>query len=394
MNRGFGSLLAIILVAIIALGAGGIVYYQKAEKRESQIRMKAEPNTETTPKLTNERRDGTINLSAESALVNSAAKESLEKRQSSGPVSVNVASVPMPVSQKSSVPPMTSLVSDPVVTQKPAANPLDDQFKSLEREIMVLFGAGNKISPDHYQRLTSGLNNLESQGYSGMKIGGLRNMLVTLDPSSEPPTKQSYIAPASCSSNPNPVFTNHITDINAIQYIGPPPTMGAGPSLKTHSYIGTEHARVPIYAPAAMTLANGSHYVGGPYTMEFQVSCEVRVRFGHVTEPIEAIKKLLPSEPQPDSRTQELSPVKFIAGELVGYTTGTDMAGNWDFGVYNSATRNRYVDDPTWNNSSVYTTAVCPFNYFAPNLKSFYFSKFNPSALGGNPPHGEPFCGT
>ena len=141
-----------------------------------------------------------------------------------------------------------------------------------------------------------------------------------------------------------------------------------------------------------MTLESGSHYVGGPYMVEFQVSCEVRVRFGHMTEPVEAIKKLLPAEPKPDSRTEELAPIVFAAGDLIGYTTGTAVAGNWDFGVYNSTVRNRYADDADWGSSTTYTTAVCPFDYFPASLKASYVLKFNSAMLGGNPPHGEPFC--
>lgn len=180
--------------------------------------------------------------------------------------------------------------------------------------------------------------------------------------------------------------------MSKVSYVAPPPTMGSGPSLKTHSYVGTDHARVPIYAPAAMTTKDGSHYVGGPYMFDFRVSCEVTVRFGHMTDPVDALKRLLPSEPALDSRTQELTPISFRAGELIGYTTGTDAAGNWDFGVYNSAVSNRYANDPNWNNSAVYTTAVCPFDYFTANLKSEYTAKFNSTILGGNPPHGESFC--
>ena len=207
-----------------------------------------------------------------------------------------------------------------------------------------------------------------------------------------PPPQPSGPPQPACESNPTPVFTDHITDMSKVNYIGPPPTMGAGPNLKTHSYIGTDHARVPVYAPADMTLESGSHYVGGPYMVEFRASCEVKVRFGHMTEPVEKIKNLLPSEAKPDSRTQELAPIHFAAGELVGYTTGTDVAGNWDFGVYNSTVRNRYVDDPAWNWSAINTTAVCPFDYFPPEMRAAYVAKFNSAALGGNPPHGEPFC--
>ena len=126
--------------------------------------------------------------------------------------------------------------------------------------------------------------------------------------------------------------------------------------------------------------------------MDFRASCEVTVRFGHVTEPVESIKALLPSQPAEDSRTQELIPVQFAAGELLGYTTGTSAAGNWDFGVYNSTVTNRYINDPDWNNSTTYTTAVCPFEYFTGMMKAEYVSKFNSAVLAGNPPHGESFC--
>lgn len=195
-----------------------------------------------------------------------------------------------------------------------------------------------------------------------------------------------------CASDVSPTFTRDITDMSKVRYIVPPPTMGSGPSLKPHSYMGTDGQNVPIYVPAAVTLESGSHYIGGPYMIEFQASCEVTIRFGHITNPVEAIKNLLPKEPQPGSQTQELSPIDFAAGELIGYTTGTSQAGNWDFGVYNSTVSNRYADDPDWDNSSVYTTAVCPFDYFVPSLKSIYQAKYDSYALGGNPPHGESFC--
>lgn len=195
-----------------------------------------------------------------------------------------------------------------------------------------------------------------------------------------------------CVHNASPVFTHHFTDLTKVNYIVPPPTMGAGPSLKPHGYIGTDHARVPVYAPTALTLYRGSHYIDGPYMFDFKASCEVMVRFGHITEPVEKLASLLPAEPQAGSQSQELSPLTFAAGELIAHTTGTSLAGNWDFGVYNTAVRNRYADDPIWNTSEVYTTAVCPFDYFTSELKTDYVVKFNPTILGGNPPHGESFC--
>ncbi|MBI2610510.1 hypothetical protein HYW60_01065 [Candidatus Kaiserbacteria bacterium] len=220
--------------------------------------------------------------------------------------------------------------------------------------------------------------------------------LVALSPSSTPPSQLSQPpAPPEpmCESNSSPVFTNHITDMSKVNYIVPPPTMGAGPSLKPHSYIGTDHARVPVYAPIDMTLITGAHTFDGPYGFIFKVNCEVQLRFGHITEPIQEIKDVFPSTPAQDSRDQKIDhEIFFKAGDVIAYTTGTEMAGNWDFGVYNSATSNRYANDPEWNISATYTTAVCPFDYFEASLRQAYVSKFNSAILGGNPPHGESFC--
>lgn len=212
-----------------------------------------------------------------------------------------------------------------------------------------------------------------------------------LTPAPQLPTN-TFIPKPSCISNSSPTFTHHITDINKVSYIAPPPTMASGNNLKPHSYIGTNGVKVPVYAPTAMTLKDGGYYVQGPYILDFQVSCEVTVRFGHMTNPVDSIKNLFPGEPGSDSRTHEVSPVSFVAGELIGYTTGTNVAGNWDFGVFNSSVSNRYANDPAWNTFLLNTTAVCPFGYFTPDLKKAYTSKFDTKILAGNPPHGESFC--
>lgn len=199
----------------------------------------------------------------------------------------------------------------------------------------------------------------------------------------------------SCKSNVKPVFTHHITDVKKVNYVVPPPTIGAGPSLKTHGYMGTDHARVPVYAPIDMVLNTGAYFEGGPFWLGFEVSCEVTLRFGHITEPIQTIRDIFPSTPAApnDSRDQQIkNKISFKAGDLIGYTTGTSQAGNWDMGIYNSATSNKYKGDPTWGNSWVYTTAVCPFDYFLPELKAVYYSKFDSQAMPGNPRDGESFC--
>lgn len=197
-----------------------------------------------------------------------------------------------------------------------------------------------------------------------------------------------------CKSNPSPTFTHNITDVSKIVNIVIPPNFVAG-DLKTHSYIETDHAKVPVYAPADMTLTGGSYYISGPYRLDFQVSCEVTMRFAHITEPIQEIKNILPSTPAPanNSRDQAIkNQISFKAGDLIGYTTGTDRAGNWDFGVYNANTKNKYADDEKLNFSRINTTAVCPFDYFSAELKISYKAKYNARINTGAKADGESFC--
>ncbi len=197
-----------------------------------------------------------------------------------------------------------------------------------------------------------------------------------------------------CKSNPDPVFTYHITDTTKINSIVIPPNFIGG-DLKTHSYIETDFARVPIYAPIDMTLDRGSFYTHGPYRLDFEVSCEVMLRFMHITEPIESIRNVFPDEPAPagDSKDQPLkNEIDFKAGDLIGYTTGTYLAGNWDFGVYNSTKENKYAKDEKFKWSTIYTTATCPYDYFSPELKAEYEKNYNQRINNGAKPDGESFC--
>ena len=311
----------------------------------------------------------------------------------------------------------------------------------IEQELQMALKSGG-IHPDTYLEIKQQLNKLQADGVDPERVAAALAIMAKLDvggqryqkqsdesahaepapqtataskrqvaalpgpqtPSPQSNTVSSPALPAStpvssapvqsqpkpsCQSNTSPVFTNHITDTSKINYVVPPPTMGSGPSLKPHSYIGTDNARVPVYAPTDMTLITGAYYIYGPYGLDFRVSCEVKLRFGHITEPIDEIKSVFPDTPAQDTRDQKIDhEISFKAGDLIGYTT----RGNWDFGVYNSSTSNRYADDPNWNNSTIYTTAVCPFDYFTASLKSAYTTKFNSQILCGNPPHGESFC--
>lgn len=179
-----------------------------------------------------------------------------------------------------------------------------------------------------------------------------------------------------CESNPNPIFTHHITDIEKLAMVVPPPSLVDG-HLKAHSYLDTQEAKVPVYAPVDSSFVDGAFYVDqnsehGEFMLDFEVSCEVSYRFDHITEPIDAIRNQLPQTPSLTSETFGIkAPIEFKAGDLIGYTTGTKY-GIWDFGVYNNSKPNQFENDPQWNNSKIYTTGDCPFEYYTPELAGVY----------------------
>lgn len=197
-----------------------------------------------------------------------------------------------------------------------------------------------------------------------------------------------------CESNVSPTFLYPIVDPQFITNIVPPPNFHkASGDLKTHSYINTTKVGIPIYAPIDMKLYRGAHYVGGPYFLDFRVSCEVMLRIAHI-DPIEKIKKLFPSEPQFDSKSGELGEqMAFKAGEIIAYIyqdVGVLSVG-LDFGVYNSTQPNRYKPDYT---SEIHNTAICPYDYFPEDLESQYRSKFDLIGQEGLKKDDPSFCAT
>ena len=60
--------------------------------------------------------------------------------------------------------------------------------------------------------------------------------------------------------------------------------------------------------------------------------------------------------------------------------------------MYDAQVINRYASSLKWNNSLVYTTAICPFDYFTPELKSEYSQKYNLVKYKVGGPDGESFC--
>ena len=110
---------------------------------------------------------------------------------------------------------------------------------------------------------------------------------------------------------------------------------------------------------------------------EVDVGCGVTIVFDHVTEPIEKIRKLFPDIPRNDSRTDFFNSIlEMEAGELVGYTTGTVNAHNWNFAVYNSSEKNYLFETGEFAQYPKYFTQVCPFKYYNESAAELYKELF------------------
>lgn len=193
-----------------------------------------------------------------------------------------------------------------------------------------------------------------------------------------------------CDSNPNPVFTKDITDLNTIRLIVPPGEIVKSADknvFKSHSFL-VSNGKSPIYAPVDSKLTEGSAYIEEgivQYLMFFDVSCEVYYKVDHVQELSDKAKTLFVNDnPTSDSRTRNFdNSMEFKAGELIGYTSGTVHAETWDFGVYNNTVSRVYPPEvENLNLSEMDYEAVCPYDFFVPTKQQVYKNLFGNLSSG------------
>ena len=258
-----------------------------------------------------------------------------------------------------------------------------DLYATIKREIEVLYqeNLATKIGSEHYQRLKANLDSLVGS-IPDAELATLREKLEALNPANTE-SGETQTNSSSCISNANPVFTADVTDNNKIKAITPPR------NEKTHSHIWIKDGqKVPVYSPVDAKLAAGAKYTEGGslnYLLFFDVSCEVEIKFDHVTEPAELIANMFPEPPKAgDTRTDYLPKTQFKAGDLIGYTTGTPGAKNWDFGVYNKAKLNHLNGKEGYEEIDM--RANCPYDYFITDKKDFYYSRFVSKTGEGAPP--------
>ena len=181
-------------------------------------------------------------------------------------------------------------------------------------------------------------------------------------------------------SNPSPVFTHHLTDLDKIRGIVPLGSISGG-TIAEKSYLmnktgpNGEPLEIPVYAPVDMHLTELAYRAGqadGEYLLLFQVSREVRIRLDHITDPVDAIRDVGPDSPGNSTITSPPSDdVHLEAGDLVGHTTITTPSGSWDFGLTNTTVENEFVNMERYRSDEALgpLEADCPYEYLEPSLQ-------------------------
>ena len=202
---------------------------------------------------------------------------------------------------------------------------------------------------------------------------------------------------ARCDTGATPIFTHHYTDLDQIEFINPT-IVTSGNWLKNRHYhkvvtdADNNAPEVPLYAPANAVATGVTYYLGqmvswagepfelAQYDVRFRASCGVTFGFDHISRLEEPFASLAPTDPVRDTRDAELAlSIEVQAGQLIGWTSGTDPARVWDFIVSDSAVTNLFANQDRYEGAGDLARllhAACPTDYFASELADAYTSKF------------------
>ena len=201
-------------------------------------------------------------------------------------------------------------------------------------------------------------------------------------------TKTNSYLGTPCEPNHNLKFPNDITDSGKILKITPTSLIASKMQDRAWLWIDTSKTnKVPIYSPVDADLVRGVYKISKSintidYDLHFQVSCEVWFYINHISDPVEKIKTVFPDKPANNTSilTQINPPIHFKAGDLIGYTTGTYQAHNFDFAVFDLNHTNNLIGDAQ-NLDPRFKNFICPFDVFPSNLKDIYYKKLDPQLI-------------
>ncbi|MBI2589477.1 hypothetical protein HYW32_00370 [Candidatus Berkelbacteria bacterium] len=185
-------------------------------------------------------------------------------------------------------------------------------------------------------------------------------------------------------------FTYDFTELDRINGIAPLGSVNSG-ELRSHTFIAFENPskKIAIYAPTVLTLISGNFRNASgqdEYALIFQASCDYFLKFDHITDPIEAIRKVFPATPSAESKSIELKTnVDIAAGEVVAYTSGNYPNNIWDFGLYDLRQENTFANPARFMSHLRLRHAICPYDFFPKKERYYAKLRFEGETYGDKP---------
>ncbi|MCU1374196.1 MAG: hypothetical protein JWO68_1482 [Actinomycetia bacterium] len=182
-------------------------------------------------------------------------------------------------------------------------------------------------------------------------------------------------------------FTKHLIDPASVTGVAPVGGQtGSGGVLAVRSYVFPNQAlrgkRLPIYAPAAMTLVGASYYLpmGAPagykpeYSLYFSTPCNLEVKLFHIKEVHGAVAGAVPKKASSSSASQGVKATAVKAGDQIGWYTPAEGSVAFDFWVDDLTVTNSFLSPKRYAQSNA-LHAVCPWQFYAKALRSVWYAK-------------------
>jgi hypothetical protein len=158
---------------------------------------------------------------------------------------------------------------------------------------------------------------------------------------------------------------------------------------------------IEVYAPTDMELVSYSHTLMEPepepdWAFHFQINKDISLVVHHIKNASPKIVNAVGNKPKlNDSRTTDLRPsIKFKAGEVIGTTTGTSQARNWNIYLQDKKVKNQFVNQKRYEDSysaNILVNAACIFDYYEDEkIKNEFYKLLGTTKAGeakscGNP---------
>lgn len=194
--------------------------------------------------------------------------------------------------------------------------------------------------------------------------------------------------------NCNVLFTEYLIDPKYVQKVGQVGVVhGSGQYIVERSYISIkqdfQEQSIPIYAPGDITFIAGARYKISQdpkymtdYVLKFDAGCKTEMVLGHLKDVVDSIGNQLIGTKNTSSEDY-VDPVKFKAGELIGYyyQQSQNGVGGFDFILRDRKIINKFIHQERYEGGRAdnLISGVCPYDYFVEEKKQAYYN-----LLGGS----------